>query len=440
MKDKNIINKIKLLAEKGAFHIMVGTFATKFVTFFGVVFLARILTKNDLGVLSYMENICSYAYLFMGLGMANAVLRYSIKKDTVDEQYSVYMYAVKKSLVIDAVIVVVIIAINHFYPHTEGFSAAKYLIPILILALPFQDLINMALINERALFCNKRFAVLSLTSAALIVAARITGAIKYELKGTVVGIVAINVIIATVYVYLERRDHFRDAKEVRLPDSLKKEMSVYAFQYMVTNGLWGAFMLTDLYLIGRLIQIPETVADFKIAYSFPANMSIFSGAIGIFVASYFIKNEDNTKWVSDKYKITLKASALLMAMVSVAMIVLARPLIWLYGSQYYNVIPLMRLLVIGMFIENAFRQPTANILAAIGKVKYNMVISVMGLLLQIVLDIVLIPVMGVYAVPIATVVVRSAMSIALIASVNKIYNIMGDHSKEDLNGDEKNIQ
>lgn len=412
-----------MLAEKGAFHIMVGNFATKFVTFFGVVFLARILTKNDIGVLSYMENICSYAYLFMGLGMSNAVLRYSIKKENINEQYSVYIYSVKKSLIIDLVLVGLVIGLNSVYPHATGFEAARYLIPLLIAALPFQDLINMALMNERALFCNKRFAILSLVSAAFIVAARVTGAIKNALQGTIIGIVVVNMIIAGVFVLLEKKDHFSNAKIVPLSGSLKKEMSLYAFQYMVTNGLWGAFMLTDVYLLGRLIQVPEIVADFKIAYSFPANMSIFSSAIGIFVASYFIKNEEDTNWVSEKYKMTLKTSILLMAIVSTALIVMAKPLLWLYGSQYYNVIPLMRLLVIGMFIENAFRYPTANILAAIGKVKYNMVISLLGISLQIMMNIILIPKLGVYAIPLSTCVVRTAMSVALIVSVNKIYNI-----------------
>jgi len=110
--------------------------------------------------------------------------------------------------------------------------------------------------------------------------------------------------------------------------------------------------------------------------------------------------------------------------VGLALFVLAKPLIWLYGTQYYNVIPLMRLLIIGCFIETAFRSPTANILASMGKVKYNMAVSAGGLVLQIILDILLIPKLGGYGIAYASIIVRSLMAIALFIVFNRMYQII----------------
>ena len=87
----------------------------------------------------------------------------------------------------------------------------------------------------------------------------------------------------------------------------------------------------------------------------------------------------------------------------------------------------MRLLIAGCFIETAFRFPTANILASIGKVKYNMIISAAGLLLEIALDIYLIPKYGAFGIAYAAIVVRSLMALALFIAFNRLYNIINWH-------------
>ena len=75
MKNKilEILNKLK---NKGAFSILLGTLSSKFVAFFASIFVVRLLTKEQYGQLSYFENIYSYFYIFVGLGLANSILRY----------------------------------------------------------------------------------------------------------------------------------------------------------------------------------------------------------------------------------------------------------------------------------------------------------------------------------------------------------------------------
>lgn len=411
--------------EKGAFYIMAGNFATKFVTFFGSVFLARLLSKGDLGILSYMENLCSYAYLLMGLGMGNAILRYNIKYEDRSVQKGIAGYALKRGLINDLLLITVVVLVNAFYPHKGDFVLAKTLLPILIVALPFQDLINMVLMNERAFFANKRYAAFSLGSSFLIVMGRLLGAWKWDLKGVVLAVVLVNTISSLAMSASSYTKYYSNCKATEISGSLKKESSVYGLQYMITNGLWGFFMLIDIFLLGNLTENAVAVADYKIAYSMPANMAIFSSALGIFVASYFIKYENDKAWVKKNYIRLVKAGILMQGAVGIMLYVLAKPLIWMYGTQYYNVIPMMRLLVIGYFIDTALRFPTANILASIGKIKYNMIISAGGLIMEIILDIVLIPRFGGYGIAYATIIVRSLMAIALFIVFNKMYNVVG---------------
>ena len=74
------------LKAKGAFAILSGAFLTKVAAFLGSLILVRIMSKSEFGVLGYMENLYTYACLFAGYGLNNAVYRYLVLKETEAEK------------------------------------------------------------------------------------------------------------------------------------------------------------------------------------------------------------------------------------------------------------------------------------------------------------------------------------------------------------------
>ena len=415
---------IKSLTKKGAVHILAGNFATKFVSFFGSVFLSRLITKTDMGILSYIENLYGYGFVFVGVGMANSLLRFVVLSEEPEKKYAYVQYARKRGLIADLIICAVMITANVFYPHKSSFEVARGLLPIMMLALPFQDLLNQAQLNERAMFANKRFAFFSVGSAAAVVIARVIGAKTGALTGVVIAVLAVNIVLGLGLQFISQRKYFRGLRAETLTHDEKHEAAVYSIQYMITNGLLTFFMLMNIYLLGRLIDDPTVVADYKIAYSFPVNISIFSSAIGIFIAPYFVKNERDKDWVRKNYFRTMGAGFAIIGPVCIVMALLARFLISLYGAQYLNVVPLMRVLIIGSFADAALRYPVTNILAAMGQVRYNMIVAACGFVLQTILNIILIPKLGAYAIAINTIVIHTLMAAALFIVFNKKYEII----------------
>ena len=65
--------QIKELFERGAAHLFVGNFIVKFISLFGSIFIVRLLTKEEYGILGYIENLYSYGYIFVGLGLSIAI-------------------------------------------------------------------------------------------------------------------------------------------------------------------------------------------------------------------------------------------------------------------------------------------------------------------------------------------------------------------------------
>ncbi len=417
------IRKLKnILIKKGAAYIFCGSFFTKFVAFFGSIFVIRILSKEQYGILGYVENIYSYAYLIAGFGLSNAMLRYVILGKDINEKYSYYKYVINKGCLINIGIVAIFILINHIYPHPVEYSNFRYLIDFLVLTIIFQYIVDAILLNERALFSNRRFAYISFGVSASLIICRIIGAYALKLDGVVFSRIIVNVIFAIILLYTAYQHNYKGASALKLDEDTKRSIDIYSIQYMITNGLWAFFMLNDTFLLGLLCPDPTILADYKVAYVLPGNVSLISTAIGTFICPYFVKHEHDRAWIQKKFIYVCCVTALSVGALCLLLGIFARPIILLmYGPQYENIVYLMRILLIAAFFNCGLRFTVANILASMGQIKFNMYISFVGVVVQIVLDILLIPNYGAIGVAYASIFVYAIMALCLFATFGKKY-------------------
>ena len=411
---KRLKQKFSALYEKGALHITIGTFATKFVAFFGSIVVVRLLSKSEYGLMSYVENIYSYALIFAGLGLSNGILRYLVITENESEKKGIFHYIVKRSFLINTIIAVVMCILGIAIKLPDNYSAARMLIPIVAILLPFQDMLNQGLYTIRSYFKNKLYAYLAFISSTVLIGGRIVGAILNGVTGVLWSRVLINSFFAiSIIAFITLR---MLVKEPAIPVGQEKKRIInkYSFQYMITNGFWALFMLNDTFLLGLLQNDPTGLADYKVAYVLPGNISIFATAIGIFVGPYFAKNEKDYSWVKRNYKKVYLISAVVVGIVSLIISIFASPIIRIiYGEQYLNIVPLMRILLLAAFFNSGMRFTTANLLASMGEIKYNMIISGAGIALQAILDLLFIPKWGVMSVAIANCFVYFTMAVAL---------------------------
>lgn len=414
VKPMKLKNKIKDLYNKGALHITVGTVAIKFVAFFGSIVVVRLLSKTDYGLMSYVENIYSYALIFAGLGLSNGILRFLIITEDETEKKSIFNYIIKRGFSLNIIIALLMCIVSVIVQFPENYSEAKFLIPIVALLLPFQDLLNEGLYTLRSFFKNKLYAYLAFVSSTILIGGRIVGAVINGVNGVLWSRVIINSVFAILILAFVRLRLFSKEPALLLPREKKRELNIYSLQYMITNGFWALFMLNDTFLLGLLLNDPVVLADYKVAYVFPGNISIFATAIAVFVGPYFAKNEKNYDWVRRNYKRVYILSACIIGVVAALIAIFSEPLIKLmYGEQYLNIVPLMRVLLLAAFLNSGLRFTTANLLASMGEIKYNMIISGVGIAVQAILDLLLIPHFGVMAVAISNCFIYLFMAIGL---------------------------
>ena len=76
----------------------------------------------------YVENIYSYAFIFAGLGLSNGILRYLVIAEDDKEKKSYYDYIIKRSILIDLTIAVIIFSIAIIIEIPGNYSEARFLI------------------------------------------------------------------------------------------------------------------------------------------------------------------------------------------------------------------------------------------------------------------------------------------------------------------------
>ena len=87
-----IVKKLQSLYKRGFFHIFAGGICSKLVAFVSSIVIVRLVDKEAYAALAYADNIYSYVTLVAGLGMASAVLKYSMgeNRDKNDSFYGVW--------------------------------------------------------------------------------------------------------------------------------------------------------------------------------------------------------------------------------------------------------------------------------------------------------------------------------------------------------------
>lgn len=426
---KKIHKKIIELWNNGAFHIMIGSFLNKFISMFGSIIIVRLLSKTEYGILSYIENLYSYVYVVAGLGLSNAILRYVVLAKSKEEKYEYFEISVKYGLFINLILILFMSFINTFYSHGNIFFEAKKFLYLLVTILPLQHLIEDCLYMERANFSNKRFAYMSLLSSIILIISRIIGAFFFGLTGIVILQIVCYLLISCCFFLNTSRKYKPKKKKKTITYENKKVMSLYSFQYMVTNGLWTIFMLNDTFMLGKLAQSATVLADYRVAYVIPAALSIFSSAIGTYIAPYFVKNEKNYKWIRKNFLLTFFCTAGLIGIIILFIFLFGKYIILIiYGNTYLNIIELMNLLLIASFFNCGIRFTCANLLAAMGQIKYNMFISIIGMILQILLNYFLIPKYGSYGAATTSIIVYLYMGVSLFFIFSKKYHIFTNKS------------
>lgn len=416
---------IQVCLKKGIVYIFSGSVLIKFISFFSSIVLIRLITKEDYGILASIENLYGYLHLIMGFGLGNAFLRFIVLSNTMQQKLGWYKYLVNAGTKNNIVILVLLFLVSNFFlKNTTTYVNSNYIM-IFCLALPFQYLAEANTLTYRSLQLYRTYGSATVLIVFIVVGIRLIFVYFFGLFGAVVSFTLAYLIISIILIRYTLVKVFKGIEQEKIFDKQKCIAKKYSFHFMITNGIWTLFLLNDIFFLNFFLKDASLVAEYKVASVLPANLSIISQSVAIFITPFFISNENNKGWIKEKFLYLVLLLFISIGIICLLLNIFSVPIIaFLFGENYHNVSKYMELLLVVGFVNSVFRGPMANILSAVGKVKYNLYVSLMGLLLQIVFDIILIPIFGIWGVIFSNLTAYLMMTIVLLIIFNKQYHLL----------------
>ncbi len=413
-----MMNKIKLIVRKAfktGFFAIVGTSTlSKVITLFGGVVFVRILSKEDYGTYTYINNIFTMLILLSDFGSAASFMQFASEHyDDLEKKDTYFNFLFKRGIVFSFITSAIVLLSPLVYPYsgenTSTFVAALFLIP-------FVNTVNM-FINSilRSSLENTKFAKWNLFSSGIYYVYILPLAYFFGVAGAVFAKYAIT-ITSAIFGYIQCKGLYQIHRTPnKLTTTEKKECTKLAFATTLNTAVTQLMLVFDLFCIGLFITDTEILATYKVGTILPSALLFIPTAIMIYFVPLYARNKENISWIKKSTRNILGLGVIVYSLVMLGVFILSPYIVSvLFGSQYTDAIPILTVLMVGFIFSAAIRIPLNNIIYTQRKVNVNIAMSIFSTCLNITLNIILVPQIGSMGAAIASTFVMVISSVIML--------------------------
>lgn len=397
---------------KNTVILFFGTFCTKAAQFLLLPLYTNILTTTEYGEFELFSTIISLLLPIIGLQVEQGVFRFLVsQRESETEQKRIistsffFILLANFSCIFIFSILSPLIAYNYKW--------------ILLVSLCLNSIYNYLLQVSRGTGDNKAYSVSNIINTIITITFNVLllVGLHLQVKGLLYGSI-IGYIVSAIYLFIKLRLH-----SLISPRQINKRSLIQILKYslpMVPNTLsWWIFSSSDRLIVSWLIGISST-GILSVAYKFSNISAIIYGVFNLSITesvSLHISDHDFQQFFN---KVFSSVSRLFISFGSLIMAFMPIIFTILVGKDFddaYNLIPIATLAaVLQVFVEL-----TGAIYIAHNNTMSIAITSIIAALTNIIVDIALIPFVGIYAAVISTVVAYLILFIYRIINVNKKY-------------------
>ena len=410
---KNLIEKIRTYAKEGLFHIFGSKMVAQVAGLISSVVVIRHLEKLDYGSYVNAVNLYTYPAMFAGLGMSNVIIQYCSEKISDGRKNAIYRHALWGGNLANAAVAVAIALMAYWKYRTGDPLTAFYL--LMMCGLPFINYADTyAQTVLRVKGKNKVFSNANTVYSIVLLIGNIVLTRLFQVPGLVWSrYVAYFVATVICMSALWKERFFRGiySTKERLEPSYRKQVYNYATICAITNFSSTVLTLLDVTCLDLVMKDATVLADYHVASVIPSACVFVPSCLMVFFYPKLVAAISDGKEAGRKYLFQLaKVYAVVNGIVFLGIAICAPVLIWIvYGEKYMNVIGLMQILNVN-YLATCVRNLMGNTIAAIKKVKMNLLFAIISGVLNITLNMLLIPWLGASGAAIATVIVTLSVA------------------------------
>ncbi len=376
---------------KNTLIFSIGNFGSKLITFFLVPFYTNILTVEEYGTIDLVTTVGTILLPIISLNISEAVMRFSMDKNSDDRQIINIGFLF---FLIACAISLVMIPAFAFWNITSNFSTflSLYLISMT------SSTIFMCYVRgkEELLF----YSVMGLVQTFLIAILNILFLVKFSLgiKGYLLSYIISHFIVS--FAIIIKENLIKKVSFKKLDKKVLKDMLKYSILLIPNSLMWWIMNSLDKVMVTYLINI-ESNGIYAVSYKIPSIVITFTTIFNqawLFSAVKEKESKDKNEYTNSVYNSLNFAITLS----TVLLLFILKPLMKVYvGESFYEawryVPPLLigtLFLTLGSFIANEYSASKDSN----GFLKS----SIIGAVLNVILNSILIPKIGIMGASLAT--------------------------------------
>lgn len=373
----------------------IGTFGSKLLSFILVRLYTGCMTTAQYGTADLLYQAANVIYPIVTLSMADALIRFGI--DKAYDNKKIYTIALTTTAGGLAVLLLFTPLINSL----EAFRGYGLLLFVYCFFSSFKQL-AASFVRARGLV--KLFAIDGIFSTLIIVVSNLILLLKFDLgvTGYVCSIIISDALSLLGLVIISELYKFFDIKS--LDKTLFKEIVKYSLPLVPTYILWWITSASDRYFVIAMVNSAEN-GIYSAAHKIPTLLLLVTTLFYQAWQMSAIENKDDSD-LSGYYKQVYGAYSSLLFIAAAGLIMIAKPFTYILVDNApeknfvfgYHYTPI---LIIAMIFQ-CLCQFLSSIYNVRKKSVNSMVTSIVAAVVNIVLDILLIPRLGAYGAGIAT--------------------------------------
>jgi O-antigen/teichoic acid export membrane protein len=418
-------------------HELIGQIVTTVLGAALIFLLARLLGPEQYGLLFLAISILGFTKIFSEAGVANSGARYiaEYKEDATGQIRHILRTSLLYNLVTIFVVVTVFI-IGHRYIATmfnehELTSLLLYGVLFIVFGtlttytrtIPqgFEEIQLSALIHVLNIFGRFVFAI-GLVILGYGVWGALTGYIVGYALVSIPGLLALDL---RFYRYLEVNSS--------IEPGLRKRIAEYSAPLTVTSAATGVSTYIDTILIGFFLN-PASVGFYILAKQFSQFVETPAHALGFSLAPTYgaEKAQDDVQRASNVYETSLRYTLVFYIPAAGGLVLIAEPMIrYVFSPEYLAAVPVLRILAI-YIVFRSVATITADGLNYLGRARSRALIETSTVVLNVLLNILLIPRIGIVGAAIATVISYTTFTAIIIYIISLELDLRHHYLLEDI--------
>lgn len=401
---------------KNAAIFAVGTFGSKAISFFLLPVFTRVLTQADYGKIDIVTTSLSLLIPIITFNVSEAVFRFTLDNETIEQ---------KKVVLTSAIVIETIgfVFFLFFIPILNCFNISGSLLSVFMILL-FTDIIwGISKIFIRAEQKLKLFVASDIiytttfaTVGIVLVAIAKIGVIGYLISNVIAA--TVSTVVIFIFGSVGRYIDVLSVNKLEIVKLLKYGLP------LILNGLgWWIISASDRYLLTYFLGF-DSAGIYAVAHKFPLLLTVFSG---IFYRAWQISSieqyHEETTARDQFYSNTFRFNYSLMFLLLAIIAIFVKPFIsFLVGNEFSDSWKFVPLLLIGAVFQSFSSIFGVGYLAS-KKTRGAMTTTLWGSAANIVVNVTLIPSIGVQAASLSTAIAFILMWILRVFQTRRYFFI-----------------